>query len=197
VVFCLLSASTYARNSIWDNEISLWTDIVQKAPNKARAQMNLGIILSKEGRMAEAMVHLNRAVQLDPGYDLTHYSLGDALMKQGKYIEASESYARSLQIKPHNTLARFNLGKSLAAAGKHQNAVFHYQLIAGRDPLISHQVYYFMGNSLYQLGRYGEAINAYTRALEEKPDYNAAYQALMNTRKIMQILQAKPPEKTP
>jgi len=189
----LLSSWTYARNSIWENELSLWTDIAVKAPNKSRAQMNLGIILSKEGRTDEAMVYLNRAVQLDPEYDLAFYSLGDALMKQRKYILASESYSKALQISPQDSLARFNLGKSLAAAGKHQNAVYHYKLVAGRDRLISHNVYYFMGNSLYQLGRYTEAIDAYSRALQQKPNFIKARQALVNTRKIMEVLRSKQP----
>jgi tetratricopeptide (TPR) repeat protein len=197
VTVIMLSIWTYDRNSIWDNEVSLWKDIAQKAPNKSRAQMNLGIILSKKGRMDEAMVYLNRAVQLDPDYDLAHYSLGDGLMLQKKYIQASESYARALQIKPHSSLARFNLGKSLAASGKHQNAVFHYQMTAGKDPLINHQIYYFMGNSLYQLGKYSEAINAYSRALQLKPDYKEARKALVNTRKIIDVLNAKQRTNTP
>jgi tetratricopeptide (TPR) repeat protein len=191
VVVILLSNWTYARNSIWKNEISLWTDIAEKAPNKPRAQMNFGILLSKEGRIDEAMVYLNRAVELDPDYDMGYYSLGDALMKQKKYIQASESYAKSLQIKPQNALARFNLGKSLAAAEKHQNAIFHYKLAAGKDQFISHQVYYFMGNSFYQLGRYPEAIEAYRKSLHEKPDYKQAMLALSNTKKIIKVLQEK------
>ena len=153
--------------------------------------MNFGILLSKEGRIDEAMVYLNRAVELDPDYDMGYYSLGDALMKQKKYIQASESYAKSLQIKPQNALARFNLGKSLAAAGKHQNAIFHYKLAAGKDQFISHQVYYFMGNSFYQLGRYPEAIEAYRKSLLEKPDYKQAMLALSNTKKIIKVLQEK------
>ncbi len=193
----LLSSWTYARNSIWENEVSLWTDIADKAPHKPRAQMNLGIILSKEGRMDEAMVYLNRAVQLAPEYALAHYSLGDALMQQRKHIPAAESYAKALEINPADTLARFNLGKSLAAAGRHQNALFHYQMVAGKSPLIGQRIYYFMGNSLYQLGRYSEAVNAYSRALQIKPDYIEAKQALMNTRKIMQVMQAKQPVKAP
>ena len=155
--------------------------------------MNLGIILSKEGRMDEAMVYLNRAAQLDPEYGLAYYSLGNALMKQRKYIRASEFYSKALQIKPQDTLARFNLGKSLAAAGKHQNAVYHYKLVADRDRLISHNVYYFMGNSLYTLGKYTEAIDAYSRALQQKPDFIKARQALNNTRKIMEVLRSKQP----
>jgi tetratricopeptide (TPR) repeat protein len=171
VVIILLSNWTYARNSIWKNKISLGADIAAKAPNKPRAQMNFGILLSGEGRFDEAMVYLNRAVQLDPDYDIGYYSLGDALLKQKKYIQASESYAKALQIKPENALARFNL--------------------------ISHQVYYFMGNSLYQLGRYPEAIDAYRKASQEKPGYKEALQALSNTRKIIKVLQEKQPVTRP
>ena len=197
VVIILMSNWTYARNSIWKNKISLGADIAAKAPNKPRAQMNFGILLSGEGRFDEAMVYLNRAVQLDPDYDIGYYSLGDALLKQKKYIQASESYAKALQIKPENALARFNLGKSLAAAGKHQNAIFHYKLAVGQDRFISHQVYYFMGNSLYQLGRYPEAIDAYRKASQKKPGYKEALQALSNTRKIIKVLQEKQPVTRP
>jgi tetratricopeptide (TPR) repeat protein len=197
IVIIMLSIWTYDRNRVWENEITLWTDIAEKAPNKSRAQMNLGIILSKKGRMDEAIVYLNRAIQLDPDYDLAHYSLGDALMLQKKYILASESYARAVQIKPNSSLARFNLGKSLAASGKHKNAVFHYKKTAGKDPLINHQIYYFMGNSLYQLGKYTEAINAYSRALQLKPDYKEARRAIINTRKILEVLKAKQSMKSP
>ena len=152
--------------------------------------MNYGIILSMKGRMAEAMVFLERAVSLAPDSAIVHYSLGDALMKQNKYIEASQSYSRALQLEPANNLARFNLAKSLASSGKHENALFHYRLAAGKDPFISHQVYYFMGNSLFQLGRYGEAVNTYQKALQLKPDYGEARLALSNTRKLIRVLEA-------
>lgn len=187
----LLATATYARNSIWENEISLWTDIAQKAPYKSRAQINLGIILSKEGRMDEAMVYLKRAVELEPDYDISHYSLGNALMKQKKYIQAGESYTRALQIEPNNPLSRFNLGKALAAAGKHQNALYHYQLVADRDQFISHQVYFYMGYSFYKLGKYREAISAYSQALQIKPDYMEALIALQNTQKMMEFIQSR------
>ena len=101
------------------------------------------------------------------------------LWSKKKYIQASESYARALQSKPNNTLARFNLGKSLAAAGK--------------DPLISHQVFYYMGNSFFQLGKYAEAINAYNRALQRKSNYAEAQKALRNTKKLIEILNKQQP----
>jgi tetratricopeptide (TPR) repeat protein len=197
ILVCLVTlfftSWTYARNSIWQDELSLWADIAQKAPNKSRAQMNLGIILSKENRMDESLVYLKRAVQLDPNYDLAHYSLGDALMKQNKFIQASEAYAKGLQLKPDNPLTRFNLAKALAASGKHANALFHYRLVAGKDPFINHQIYYHMGNSLYQLKRYDEALISYNKALRTKSDFYEARQAYNNTRKLIEILNKQQP----
>ena len=70
-------------------------------------------------------------------------------------------------------------------------------MTAGKDPLINHQIYYFMGNSLYQLGKYSEAINAYSRALQLKSDYKEARKALVNTRKIIDVLNAKQRTNTP
>ena len=143
--------------------------------------------------MDEALIYLKKAVQLDPNYGLTHYSLGDALMKQNKFIPASASYAKGLQLEPNNPLTRFNLAKALAASGKHKNALFHYQLIAGKDPFINHQIYYHMGNSLYQLKRYDDALNAYNTGLRIKPDYYEARQAYNNTRKLIEILDKQKP----
>jgi tetratricopeptide (TPR) repeat protein len=193
VTVILLSSWTYSRNNIWKNELTLWTDIAQKAPNKSRAQMNLGINLSKVNRMDEAIIYLEKAVQLDPDYDLAYYSLGDAFMKQNKFIQASQSYAKGLQLKPNSTLIRFNLAKALAASGKHNNALFHYQKVAGRDRFINHQVFYHMGNTLYKLKRYDEALRAYNNALRAKPNFYEARQAHNNTRKLMTILNKQQP----
>ena len=188
LAFMLLSSWTYARNSIWQNEITLWTDIAQKAPNKPRAQMNLGIILSKNGRIDEAITYLNKAVLLNPSYDLAHYSLGDALMIQRNYLQAVKSYTQALALDPQNPLIGFNLAKALAAAGKHENALYYYQRFAGKDQFINHQIYYHMGNSLYHLRRYIEAMDAYNKALLLMPDYSEALRSLDNTRKIYDFL---------
>jgi tetratricopeptide (TPR) repeat protein len=193
VAVILLSSWTYSRNSIWKDELSLAADIAQKAPYKSRAQMNYGIKLSNFNRLDEALIYLNRAVQLDPDYELAYYSLGDALMKQNKFIDASESYAKGLQLNPNSTLSRFNLAKALASAGKYNNALFHYQKAVNRDRLINHQVYYHMGNTLYKLRRYDEALEAYNNALRAKPNYYEARQAYNNTRKLIEILNSQQP----
>ena len=153
--------------------------------------MNMGIILSEEGRIDDALPYLNRAVMLDPSYDLAHYSLGDALMKQGDYIQASKSYIQAFKLDPQNPLYGFNLAKALAAAGNYESALYYYQQVAGKDQFINHQIYYHMGNSFYGLRRYSEAMDAYNKALLLRPDYREALQALVNTSRIYEILKAQ------
>jgi tetratricopeptide (TPR) repeat protein len=52
IVFCIaavvffLSASTYIRNQVWKDDITLWMDAVEKAPNNARASNILAIKLA-------------------------------------------------------------------------------------------------------------------------------------------------------
>ena len=61
-------------------------------------------------------------------------------------------------------------------------------LVADKDPFINHQIYYHMGNSLYQLKKYDEALSAYNNALQIRPGYYEARQAYNNTTKLIEIL---------
>ena len=153
--------------------------------------MNLGIILSESGRTDEAIPYLNKAVLLDPGYDLAHYSLGDAFMKQENYIQASKSYSHAFALDPQNPLFGFNLAKALAAAGKHENALYYYQQVAGMDQFINHKIYYHMGKSFFRLKRFPEAIAAYNKALLLQPDYDEALKALITTIRIYEIFNVR------
>ena len=113
------------------------------------------------------------------------------IMKQGDYIQASKSYIQAFKLDPQNPLYGFNLAKALAAAGNYESALYYYQQVAGKDQFINHQIYYHMGNSFYGLRRYSEAMDAYNKALQLRPDYREARQALINTRKIHEILKAQ------
>ncbi len=54
IVF-LLAGTTYARNNVWKDEISLWQDVVQKSPQKERAHRNLGLAYRSKGLTDKAI----------------------------------------------------------------------------------------------------------------------------------------------
>lgn len=56
-----LGHSTYKRNEVWATEESLWLDALQKAPNDARAMINLAGAYTNQGKFEEAFTLCHKA----------------------------------------------------------------------------------------------------------------------------------------
>ncbi len=69
-------------------------------PDYAEAHLNLGTVLIEQGKSAEAIPHLERALRLNPDLAEAHCSLGAALKEQGK---------------PDAALARLRAGAGIAS----------------------------------------------------------------------------------
>lgn len=82
IVSLLLSVATYKRNLVWRDPVTLWGDVVTKAPGNSRGQNNFGEALEKLGKIDEAIRHYSGAVQIDPEYVDAHFNLGSALSKR-------------------------------------------------------------------------------------------------------------------
>jgi protein O-mannosyl-transferase len=68
---CILIASalffgTVARNRVYSDEVSFWSDAARKSPLKARTRNNLGYALFRAGDMDGALEEFRLALQLDP-----------------------------------------------------------------------------------------------------------------------------------
>jgi Tfp pilus assembly protein PilF len=66
----------------------------------ATSAFNSGAILVNQGKMAEAQVQFQRAIQLDPKMAEAHYQLGMTLINQGKMGEAVKALETYLQLAP-------------------------------------------------------------------------------------------------
>jgi Flp pilus assembly protein TadD len=69
--------------------------LVQETPLEPNAQVNLGLALLKAGRAAEAITHLERALDLNPEHRRAMGYLGLAWMKQGNVARAREWFERA------------------------------------------------------------------------------------------------------
>jgi len=180
-VVVLLTFVTIQRNQDYRSEVTIWQDAVEKRPNNARAQYNLGFALVQVGRPQEAIEHWEQALRIDPKYAEAHNNLGLALAQQGRRQEAIGHYEQALRIRadyaePHN-----NLGNASFQAGKLQEAIGQYQqaLRIKPDYAVAH---YNLGVALEKLGRTPEAIQHYGQALLINPDFVQAQNALARAR---------------
>ena len=72
----LLALISGLRNTVWRDNIVLWSDVVRKAPNNERAHLSLGSAYSVAGMAEKAIAHLTTALQLRPNTASTYNNLG-------------------------------------------------------------------------------------------------------------------------
>ncbi len=168
-----LGAATYWRNTTWQNEKALWSDVVTKSPENYRAHNNLGNALEDHGKLSEATGHYYKALRINSDYVDAYYNLGNTFAGQGRMSEAIKYYTKALRIKPNYADAHNNLGFALACQGKISEAIKHYTEVLRTNP--SHaKANYNLGNAFLQQGKMSEAIKYYKGALRINPNFTEA-----------------------
>jgi tetratricopeptide (TPR) repeat protein len=68
LVLLALAVATMQRNEVYASAITFWEDTLEKSPRKARVANNLGFAYQQAGRIAEARLAYQQAIDLDPDY---------------------------------------------------------------------------------------------------------------------------------
>lgn len=79
-------------------------------PAKAKKEFERASDASSEGKTAEAITHLRKAIELYPAYLMAHNDLGAQLLAQGKLAEAAEELRRAIKIDQKAFNPKLNLG---------------------------------------------------------------------------------------
>jgi len=95
-------------------------------PEDGGARSNLGLLLLRQHRPAEAVEAFRIATMLRPREAPIHYNLGNALVAAGRYDEAVAAYARAMQISPGLFDSNMRLANTMAADGQKDLARAHY-----------------------------------------------------------------------
>ena len=101
-----LILATRARNEVWQRDVDLWMDAVEKAPGKSRAHYNLGSALAREGYTARARQAFLDASRLNPFDDLSYAGLGYCAELEGLMELAERYYLQAVELAPANSYAQ-------------------------------------------------------------------------------------------
>src|SRR5690606_18426164 len=99
------------------SELSIWTDTVAKAPQNARARVNLGAALNAAGDKAGALDQYEAAARLDTTSPDALNNLATLALDAGRPAEAIPLCRSALQLRPDFALAHNNLGTALVQTG--------------------------------------------------------------------------------
>ena len=93
----------------------------------ALTHYNLGFVLTRVGRLPDAIVEYERALARDPNHLAARTNLASVLVRQGQLDRAARELARALEIEPENAAAHTNLGLLLAQQGHMDQAGREFQ----------------------------------------------------------------------
>ena len=135
VIALFLLLSTYQRNQVWANPVSLWNDCVIKSPGKARVHNNFAVKLTEAGILPEkAEYHLLQAIRLKPNYSDAYNNLANLRWSQRRFDEAIQLYSKAIELTPKNPIFHVNLGHSLVEKQRLQEAREQYRIAMDLAP---------------------------------------------------------------
>lgn len=83
---------SYIRNQDYQSAISIWSDVVRKAPHNTRGHNNLGSQLLKVGRIDEAIDHFRHVIKLAPRNVDAHFNLGRIRAMQQRVADSASFF---------------------------------------------------------------------------------------------------------
>jgi len=187
LVVLVLAGTAAARNAVWQDEVSLWEDIVAKSPLKARVHGNLGNAYQSRGRFGDAARQYQEVIRLDPNDPGAHINLGTTSYRQRQWAEAARWYRQALRLDPDNAAAHYNLGRTLTEEGRlpeaEQALRQAIRIKPDHDP-----AHNSLGIVYFKLQRYAEALAELRAAVQLNPGNG---EAVKNLETLQQALKGK------
>lgn len=136
-------------------------------PASDEARRRLAAIFQSEGRQAEALEQYLGAVEQRPQYWLNHDQLGVFYLRNGRLEDAVAAFTRVAELRPDFALAFQRLGTAYLALGDKDRArdTLERAVAIAPDPAS----YSNLGTIHYAEGRFGEAAEAYRKAIKLRP----------------------------
>ncbi len=139
---------------------------------------NLGNLYQKMGDRERAVIELQRALELDPGFPDAHSSLGTIRFEQDDLDMAIHHYVQALASDPNSYAAHYNLASAYQKQGKRQRATRHYlealRVSPESEPGLKH-AHSNLGALYFNQGDPDNAIHHYLKALSADPDFAVAH----------------------
>jgi len=169
VLIVIYGGATFERNSIWENDPTLWSDTIHKSPGKARPHNNLGVAYTEKGLMQKAIIEIEKALMLKPDFINAHVSLGNAYMAIGLTDMAAAQYKEALRFKPDYGEVYVNLGNTYVKRGMIDEAIAEYKEAISLKPGYA-PAHTNLASAYGLMGLTEEAVAQYKAAIILEPD---------------------------
>jgi Tfp pilus assembly protein PilF len=168
-----LAWTAHQRNEVYRDEITLWTDTVQKQPLNSRAWVMLSVAQIAAGQQATAIATLLAALQHLPNTPELHNNVGIYLCQSGRTAEGVAHLREAVRLNPRYVSAHLSLGQLLFQANDFAAAAEPFAAVVALEPQ-NVEARNWLGVALARLGRTADAIAQFEAILKIRPDFEQA-----------------------
>ena len=141
-------------------------------PDWAETFVNIGASSFALGQYKEAADAYRQAIKLEDYKPDTQYSLGLSLEKLNRTDEEILAYRRALLLKPDHANAIEKLGMAYLKQKRYADALVQFEQLKTYKP--DAKTYNYIGESLIELGKAEESVDAFNNAVSYNPDFDKA-----------------------
>lgn len=122
-VILLFGMISYERSQVWQNDETLWTDIITSNPDHKLAWCKRARYLNAEGRLEEALFDQNECLRLNPNMSDGLNNRGNIYLGLGNVDAALKDYTSAIKAAPKHSLPYSSRGVLLMQLGDNQNGM--------------------------------------------------------------------------
>ena len=167
LLFCI---RTIIRNRDWKNDLSLWSHESRIYPDNFNLHHLYAEALARAHKFQEAKREYEQALQLNPGYDMSHIGFGQTLVELGDLDKARAEFKTALENTEKKEFVLFNLGNLEEKAGNISEAESYYLKAVSINPTLPYTpALQNLGHLYLQKGDFARAYSYLVRTVSQNP----------------------------
>jgi len=169
----LLAGLTIRRNQVYQNEFTLWQDVLNQWPQNDRAHMSVGNNYFQQGDLERAKTAYETAIKSNPSYDKPYYALATVYFQKNDLAGTRDNLRQALAINPNLVEANYLMGLTYLKDQQPQEARTFFARCVAAVPTFS-QAHYQLGLLDFSDGKLSDAAEHFAVTVHEDPRNVAA-----------------------
>jgi protein O-mannosyl-transferase len=165
---------SYARSETWENNLNLWSDVINKYQNAPVAYLNRGTVFGKEKKLDQALEDFNKAIILNPTYAKAYFNRGTVYLEKGSIELAINDFSKTIDLNPEYSQAYFKRGNAYMDLRNPENAIRDFTRTIELSPDNS-KAYNNRGLIFGDQGKFDRAKEDFDKAILLNPEDAEAY----------------------
>ncbi len=149
----------------WQNDFTLSEHTLEVTEDNAIIHNTYGVVLHNAGRVDEALIHLQKAVEIIPTYSKARYNLAMLHFEQGRFDEAIASFQELLKTDKDSAELYYYLALAYTKKGQQDQAAMYFSEALRINPNYT-EAHNELGKVSLSAGQLDKAIECFNDVLQ-------------------------------